>query len=219
MNRVRLNFCAFVMVAAIRLAANAAEPGHATVDGIQKPAADDPDGFRVIWDREPADSPFSQGSWVAMTYGSAIRGFSPDNVHMYGAHASIGYYVMDNVSMNFEATSYYGTHLASPGVANEGVFYGGSVESILRCDLIHYGKWSAYVEGGIGFSELSKSVPTGGTNYNFVLTAGFGLSKSLGESCSLMAGCRWFHLSNGAFFTSKNPGFDSLMVYSGFLFK
>jgi hypothetical protein len=91
----------------------------------------------------------------------------------------------------------------------------------MRCHVLNYGSWSAFADGGVGLSYLSKSVPADGTNWNFVLTAGVGITKQICEDTHWICGARWFHLSNGAFFNpgSRNPGYDGGFLYTGLLFQ
>lgn len=192
--------------------------GHASVNGDDSPSLPD-SRLRMGWENEPEGSPFCEGSWVAMTYASGIFGNCDDNVHMYNGHVGVGYYFADNLSFNLQSSGYYGTKLSTVGAPNEGSFYGSSVEGLFRYHAAHYGTWSVFVEAGTGISQMSRSVPTGGTHFNFVLTAGVGLTKRLDENTYLIGGCRWFHLSNGSFFNDSNPGLDAKMFYGGLLVK
>jgi hypothetical protein len=215
---LRVRFFVLFLLLGILSPIHAQIAGHATVDGEAANALSD-QGLRMGWENEPQSSPFREGSWVAMTYGSGIFGNCDDNVHMYNAHLGVGYYFANNLSFNLQSSGYYGAKLSTVGTPNEGSFYGGSIEGLLRYHAAHYGTWSVFVEAGSGISQMSRSVPTGGTHFNFVLTAGVGLTKRLDEDIYLIGGCRWFHLSNGSFFNDPNPGLDAKMFYGGLLRK
>lgn len=195
-------------------------------------------GWRFAWDNEPANSPFKAGSWAAVAYMSGDFGIFADNAELWGAHYGIGYYYRDNVSFNVEVFGLYGSLLVRrpesdppivtpqgilPGEfrgtprGNEAPIYGIATQALIRCHVLNYGTWSLYGDWGVGFAYLSKSIPSDGTNYDFILTAGVGFTKQLADSVHLIGGCRWFHFSNGAFFTDVNPGYDSKMVYLGLL--
>jgi hypothetical protein len=207
------------------------EPQQSTDPANAVPPSLSEYGLRLPWDPEPPNSPFREGSWVGLGYFSGGFGIFADDARLYGLHIGGGYYFMDNVSFNLEAIAFYGDrvvpraeveakeswYLVPPTGANEGPTYGGGFQGLLRCHFLNYGSWSLYADGGTGFSYLTRSIPSDGTNYNFILTAGLGLTKQISECTHLMIGHRWFHLSNGAFFTAQNPGYDAKMIYAGLL--
>jgi hypothetical protein len=179
-------------------------------------------GFRLPWDGEPPNSPLHRGGWVATTYVSAIFPGGLEDSRMFGAHVGGGYYVRDNVSMNLTFSGYWGDHTINSITGQDlGTFGAGSVEGIMRCHVLNYGSWSTYGEAGLGFWLGSEPVPARGTKYNFILTAGGGVTKQLSDDVHLMVGLRWFHLSNGSFFNNANhnPGLDGVMSYLGLMYQ
>jgi hypothetical protein len=199
-----------------------ATTGQAVV-GMEAPAEPMSEaGLRFGWEQEPADSPFRAGTIAAVGYLSASFGIAGETARIYGAHAGVGYYYQDNLSFNVEVIAHQGGRVEAdsdvPGASKyEGTYYGAAFQLLARYHYLNYGTWSLFTDAGLGFSYLSTSVPRGGTNYNFILTAGLGLTKQLDECTQLFVGHRWFHLSNGAFFTDNNPGYDSKMFFLGIL--
>jgi hypothetical protein len=49
------------------------------------------------------------------------------------------------------------------------------------------------------------------------LQAGAGITRQLSNRTHFMS-VRWFHLSKGSFFTDRNPGYDSIRAYAGFVY-
>jgi opacity protein-like surface antigen len=201
-------FRSLAVVALAALSAPAQEPGRATV-------APDPGGLRFWWEAEPAESPFRSGSWVSMT--GVCANFAGD-ARIYGIFYGLGCYIEDNFAIHLTATGYYGDKLDTNIGRDEAPVYGAGLDAIHRCHVVHYDCWSLYVDGGVGLTETSKSVPTGGTNYNFSLQAGAGVTRQITDGTHFVTGVRWFHLSNGSFFTDRNPGYDSVRLHAGFLF-
>jgi hypothetical protein len=229
-----MRYGAWAIVAAllIHVPAMAQQPRTVWVESEQETAAQaskNPNlptmsdyGVRYAWSAEPPNSPFRQGSWVAMTYVSGIFPGGLEDSRMFGAHFGGGYYFRDNVSFNFTMSGYWGDHTIDSDTGHDlGTFGAGSAEGFMRCHFVNYGSWSIYGEAGLGFWLGSEPVPARGTKYNFELTAGGGLSKQLFDDVHLLVGSRWYHLSNGSFFNSanKNRGLDGIMTYMGLMYQ
>lgn len=67
------------------------------------------------------------------------------------------------------------------------------------------GRW--YLEAADGLFWSWHRVPAGGTRFNFLTQAGTGLLFPAGEGWSLLAGYRWFHISN-ADLGYRNPSWN-----------
>jgi len=175
---------------------------------------------RFAWERAPVNNPFREGSVVAVAYGSRAND-SDNKVRMYAPHIGIGYYFQDNLSVNLEIFGIYGDRLlprlARRRPVDEAPFYATATQGLMRYHFLNSGSWSLFADAGVGVAYLSKSVPTNGTNANFIVTAGLGMTEEICENLQLLMGCRWFHLSNAGLLR-VNPGFDSTMLYAGFLY-
>ena len=199
---------------------HAQECGKATVCCEEPPPLREA-GLRFAWESEPENRPFRQGNWVSMAYGAAVLGVFADDARMYSAYGGMGYYFRSNLSFNVNLGAHYGDRNVNRDTQlDTGDFYGGSIEFLMRNHVVNYGTWSAFVDGGLGFSLLTNPVPADATTYNYVLTAGAGITKQLDECTHFIAGIRWYHLSNGSFFNSsaKNAGYDGKMIYAGLLY-
>lgn len=158
---------------------------------------------------------FPAGSYVYQIYGGYT--FMSEDANFESMTFGYGKYWWDGWSLNLEFTGLVGNELRGNGGLGEGVVWGGTMDLIGRWHLWVYEHWSFYWDAGIGFSELSRSVPNGGTPYNFRLNLGAGWTIDLNDRTRLMLGGKWFHLSNANWFNRQNPGFDGLMIYAGIM--
>lgn len=79
--------------------------------------------------------------------------------------------------------------------------------------------WTAFVEIGPGVSWSNAPVPPNGTRFNFVTIAGTGITREVGPRAQVVAGFRWFHLSNGGREGSnRNPDIQAVGPYAGVRF-
>lgn len=158
---------------------------------------------------------FPAGSWVYQNYGGYA--FLSEDANFQAMKFGFGQYWWDGWSLNLEFTGLVGQELRGNFGLGEGVVWGGSMDLIGRWHLWVYEHWSFYWDAGLGFSELSRSVPTGGTPYNFSIQVGAGWTIDLTQKSRLMLGGRWFHLSNANWFNHQNPGYDGFMLYAGMM--
>jgi len=76
-----------------------------------------------------------------------------------------------------------------------------------------------YVEfaGGPFWTDLAGKIPEQSSQFNFFLTAGFGVSYFLTDRAALNAGYRFQHISN-AHTSRSNVGLNSSLPFAGFSF-
>lgn len=162
---------------------------------------------------EPDRPNYVKGDWTFTQIGGAtIR--STDGI-LAGPRFSNAYYFRDNLALIAEIGVYWGrVYQDKIGFPDE-TTGGFSMDAGFRYHWLKSDKWSLFSEALIGYSVLSKSLPANGTNFNFVLQGGGGISRELSDRVRLVAGGRYFHMSNGSFFRTPNPGYDSLYVYGG----
>lgn len=101
------------------------------------------------------------------------------------------------------------------GLEDTSATAGGGVALLVRWHVIQREDWSLYVDGGCGLAYFSSRVPTGAAHLNFTPQVGIGASFAIEDDLRLLAGLRWFHVSNGQT-ASSNPGVDMLAGYVGF---
>ncbi|MBI4966162.1 MAG: acyloxyacyl hydrolase [Desulfomonile tiedjei] len=69
------------------------------------------------------------------------------------------------------------------------------------CRYVH---WDAYVEGGVGIDYVTETYRNAGSRWNWLLLAGFGLQKSIGENAIVSLGVQWRHISNASMWGTSN---------------
>ena len=79
------------------------------------------------------------------------------------------------------------------------------------------GRWTPYVEGGIGLIYTDFQVRGQGLRFNFNPQAGIGAEYALGDNRALTAGVRVHHVSNGHTY-QENRGINSVLLTFGYLF-
>ena len=94
---------------------------------------------------------------------------------------------------------------------------GGGGALLLRWHVYRQETWSIYLDGGCGLVYFSQEVPSGASRLDFSPQIGAGVTCAVAEDVRLMAGLRWYHLSN-AQTNSTNPGVDMLEAYVGVTF-
>ena len=132
---------------------------------------------------------FERGQQTRQTYATATA-FDQDGDWQAEAHYGGGAFVLDGVSANLEGFA---------GVADEqdrdrtsGL---AGADGILRLHTPPIGPVRLHFDGGVGVQVASNPFP-GGSNHNFRLLAGPGLTVRLREDLHLIGGVRYFHLSN-----------------------
>jgi hypothetical protein len=164
--------------------------------------------------KEPAGErigEFSKGYQKWQTYVSAA-GFDKGKGEMYAFHLGYGYFFMDDFSVNIDVL---GSYIRS-GIDDNGVAAG--LDLILRQHPIKGpdNLWSLYLELGAGLQQQSTNF-AGNRKFNFRLLGGGGATFRVAESIRLMAGMRYFHVSDAGI-EGGGGGMDGLQFYAGSVF-
>jgi len=164
--------------------------------------------------KEPAGErigEFSKGYQKWQTYVSAA-GFDKGKGEMYAFHLGYGYFFMDDFSVNIDVL---GSYIRS-GIDDNGVAAG--LDLILRQHPIKGPEnlWSFYLELGAGLQQQSTSF-AGNRKFNFRLLGGGGATFRAAENVRIMAGMRYFHVSDAGI-EGGGGGFDGLQFYAGSMF-
>lgn len=164
---------------------------------------------------------FREGSWVFQAYGLAT--VSGSNGDIYSGKIGGGYHFLtDGFSFNVELTGAFMSADDRPPSAG-GTLTGydsgaGGLDLVLRYHFLRRQDFSIYVELGGGFLISEFEFPANGTHFNFTPTAGMGFTYRVYENVRLMAGARWYHLSNaGIDGDDRNPSVDAAAVYAGIM--
>ena len=159
--------------------------------------------------------PFEKGTYsltVTSAYIPPIR-FSED--HLLNLTLSGGYYFWDNNSLNLELQGYWADQDFDSDVYIAGLGILG------RWHFLRRDRWSLFLDGGGGVSYADQEFPQhpyDGTNFNFTGKVGGGGTWALGDGAHLIAGVRYFHLSNGQIRgKDDNPTYDGLEIWGGMM--
>jgi hypothetical protein len=94
----------------------------------------------------------------------------------------------------------------------------GGASGLLRKRIGTHDGMTFFAEGGLGVSDATAQVPEGGTRFNYLLQAGGGLSRRLGQRMAFIVNLRLFHLSNnGLRGAHRNPDIEALGAHVGVL--
>lgn len=91
---------------------------------------------------------------------------------------------------------------------------GINLNLMLRYHFISLDTWSVYLDGGAGLLFTDNDVPVGVSEFNLTPQLGIGFTCDVGSDNRLMAGLRWYHISN-ANTDPINPGRDHVYFYAG----
>ena len=181
--------------------ASAAAPRQATAPAPVRSAPTPPGKVGV--------QPFgAKDSWRWQVLGSWMGDF--EAASQLEAEWSASWFFMQNVSMDFGLS---GDAIMQPGLDAGG----GGASLMFRWHFLAREDWSIYGDLGCGLLFTNEPVPSDGGRVNFTPRAGLGGTLDIGGSARLMAGARWYHISN-ANTGQDNPGRDSLQVYGGVSF-
>jgi outer membrane protein W len=164
----------------------------------------------------PVRNPFAEGNWVWTFYAGGAFGDEAGEVYL--AHIGAGYHFVDNLSINIEGLVAFADadeSFMSMGATTENSG-GGGFNLLFRWHFWNESNFSMYLDGGCGMIVFSDEFPAHGTNHNFTPQAGVGFTFDLNDDAMLMAGARWYHISNARHSgKDNNPGFDAALIYAG----
>ena len=167
---------------------------------------------RVTFDSQtPLHSLWGQQGSTRWGYGGAFA-FDLEDSHNQIRNASVEFefFVENNLSLDL------GFHLLDVVQSGEdAIAFSTTIQ--LRWHFIHEDTWSMFMEGGVGLMRSSDSVPAGGSEFNFTVPVGVGITFDAGNNNRWLIGARWHHISNANTYNA-NPGRDSLMLWAGISF-
>lgn len=161
----------------------------------------------------PVVSPvaFSKDSWSLDISASYLADLTNRDLQLAGASVGVNYYFGDGISLGVAGAGYHVSVSDADGLA-------GTLGVRLRQHLIRRERWSLYVDVSESLFEADHDVPRDGTHFNFLFQSGPGLTWQLTERVHVMAGVRYYHISNaqtqGA---DRNPASNGLEAYVGIM--
>ena len=150
----------------------------------------------------------ARDSWRWQLLGSWIGDFK--GASQFEAEWSASWFFMQDVSMDFGLS---GDAILQPGLDAGG----GGASLMFRWHFLARQDWSLFADLGCGMLFTNEPVPSDGGRVNFTPRAGVGGTLAISPSARLMAGVRWYHISN-ANTAESNPGRDSMQVFGGLSF-
>jgi hypothetical protein len=154
-------------------------------------------------------APFgAKDSWRWQVLGSWMNDF--DAANQIEAEWSASWFFMQDVSMDFGLS---GDAILQPGTDAGG----GGASLMFRWHFLARESWTLFADAGCGMLFTNEPVPSDGGRVNFTPRVGVGGTVDVGGDARLMAGVRWYHISN-ANTGQENPGRDSIQLFAGVSF-
>jgi hypothetical protein len=140
---------------------------------------------------------------------------SDRNINIYNLNIGSGYNILENLGLfglvvlsknNGYSTNDYRPELGKMDANSWGV----GLTGLIRWQMVDIFQLSLFLDGSFGAIYYDRGFPPQGTNFNYILRFGGGISYQLTEKNSLKIGCRFMHISNGKGWIENNPAINSL---------
>jgi opacity protein-like surface antigen len=166
-------------------------------------------------DQQATPRPFGeQDTWRWYVQGGLGLDVQDAGNQIYLLGGGVSYFIVDGLSLNLELNG-----LAVNQVGDDALGLG--LTFLARFHFLNRPRWSMYAEVGAGILGTTADVPgptpeepRGGTQFSFTPQIGGGCTFQLNPEVHLMAGVRWYHISNANTW-ADNPGRDSILFYCG----
>jgi hypothetical protein len=158
-------------------------------------------------------SVFPAGTVTLTSTGSYAHSFDGERVMIGTANVAAGYYIFNNFGVNFGAG--YQRHDQRGPNADVTM-----LDLLLRHHLLHWRRFSFFVDFGVGVSYANARTPHDGTYFNFMEEAGLGTTIQIKDNLHFLGGVRFFHMSNARIDgPERNPSINATQIYAGIMFK
>lgn len=153
-----------------------------------------------------------RGSWDCEVSGAHMAPVRSTRDYFDSGSTALGYFIADSFSVNAAVVGY------SVDQPDHGAFAAG-FDLYARFYFLTLDRFTFYIDAGAGAFIGDKAVPERGTHFNFTPRGGLGMGYRLTENLYLLAGIRYWHLSNaGIRGDDHNPSFDGLQYYGSVMF-
>jgi hypothetical protein len=161
-----------------------------------------------------ASSPFGiDKRWSFELLANGMGDVTNRHVQMGGMTAGFGYYFFNNVAIQMDLTGYGFSEGRSSGAA-VGFTLG------IRHHLFDIGNNSFFIDVAGGELEASNNLPYRGTHLNNTIQFGFGVAHPIAENLYLLAGARYYHISNAeAEGQDRNPSVNAIQGVIGLMWR
>lgn len=151
--------------------------------------------------------------WRFEVLGTGLADVTNRGVQMGGGRVAWDYYVYPDFCWRCELTEYGVTTRDDTAAATQASLG-------FRHHVYQVGDTSLFADIGFGIFDASKRIPNNGTYFNFTFHSGVGLDHPLSDHVDLIAGIRYFHLSNARIDgPSHNPSLNGPEGYIGLMFR
>jgi len=151
--------------------------------------------------------------WSLEVLGAGMADVTDRNVQMGGSSVAVDFYTHTDFCLRCELTAW--------GVSTEGGDAAAGQGSLgFRHHFYQFGDSSLFIDIGFGIFEASRRVPQNGTYFNFTFDTGIGVDHPIAKDVDLIAGVRYFHLSNARIEgADHNPSLNGPEAYIGLMFR
>jgi hypothetical protein len=166
---------------------------------------------------EPIDTStvelFPKGMWTTTMYGGFFDQPGHHREQAGNLTLGVGYYLWDNFSLNGELTG-IGASQSGGGAS------AGGANLLIRHHLYNGSGWTFFWDFGVGILEADKRIPPGGTDFNYSIRTGPGITYRIDSHLDLLAGARYLHISNARQEgLARNPSINAGEAYIGVLYR
>jgi hypothetical protein len=201
----RVNFCR-LCASVLLLASAAAARGASTTEPTSSSLAESLDTRPVL---------FPKGSFTFDAYASYAAGLDRDD-RLASANIGFNYYLWNNVSLGVEFT---GSREFIPGPDTHDA-YGAGLSLVYRNHLFTWDRATFFSDIEFGPLQSTARIPSGGTDFNVAFRSGIGGTYQLDDHLHLLAGVRYFHISNAHLEgPRRNPSVNGIEGYFGVMWK
>ncbi len=161
-----------------------------------------------------ADGPtFAEGEVTFNTTLGYVAAYGSDDADIAAMYLGANYFIAERFSLGAELGGY---GVGQPGDDAVGIGLSG----IFRHHLFDWEQSTLFLEGSFGPVYISRSTPEAGTHFNFISRLGAGMTFEMDEGAHLMAGARWWHLSNAQIDgVDRNPTINGVEFYIGLVWR
>ena len=159
-----------------------------------------------------AGGDFPAGLWSLTLTAGYMNELGPHDQEYVNGAVGIHYYVVENLSLGAEFGAW---HINQPG--NDAFAWSAGVG--LRHHFLTREWGSVFFDVREYAIQADTDVPDDGTSFNYLFLCGGGVSYRMSENVHLMAGARYFHLSNaGREGGDTNPSNNGVQGFAGVMF-
>jgi hypothetical protein len=165
-----------------------------------------------------ADHPpaFEAGTWSLQAYATYAGGLG-EYANISAGQIGGSYYVFNNISLGLELAGGF-AHQSDNG-AKDAWLYG--ISGVLRHHVLEIDRRTTiFIDVAFGPFEASHRIPAGGTHFNVILRTGLGATYQIRDNLYLIAGARYFHLSNARIEgAERNPSINGVEGVMGLMWR